>query len=173
MLAYAQFLSNVGRPVGEAVQLEHARAGGGCWARNFTRAIVLLNSQPAGAAGPCIGALDLGLRYTDLLGQLVVGSIVVPPASARMLLRWSALEQEGVKEFEQTLQPQHEQEQHEEEQQEQEQEREREQEREQEQEEGQGEQGAAGMRYMSLYDYDPKATHSWINLGAFSIRRSK
>ena len=22
-----------------------------------------------------------------------------------------------------------------------------------------------GMRYMSLYDYDPKATHGWINLG--------
>lgn len=24
---------------------------------------------------------------------------------------------------------------------------------------------AEGMRYMSLYDYDPKATHGWINLG--------
>ena len=86
MLDYEEFFASVGEPLGSAEP-----RGEGCWERNFTRALVVLNPQPAGGeAGPCAVTLQPEVGYTDLQGRAVSGAgLAVAPASATVLLRKS------------------------------------------------------------------------------------
>ena len=54
MLDYEEFFASVGEPLGSAEP-----RGEGCWERKFTRALVVLNPQPAGGeAGSCAVTLQ-------------------------------------------------------------------------------------------------------------------
>ena len=86
MLDYEEFFASVGEPLGSAEP-----RGEGCWERKFTRALVVLNPQPAGGeAGSCAVTLQPEVGYTDLQGRAVSGAgLAVAPASATVLLRKS------------------------------------------------------------------------------------
>ena len=91
ILSYPEFQADVGRPTSAMKLLQGNSTAGGVWMRQYSKALVLINTQygvldgspsSAGIAVPLPG----NKLYKDLWGNAVCGTVTLPPVSAKILL---------------------------------------------------------------------------------------